>query len=469
MGLNLIVSVIVIRKDTKLTESIVTSIEISKKTPETLETIVSLFLKSIDAINHSNPNADMLVSLRLLIPQYKRLLKYFNNHFDSRISFLHLATNDSGSTNGNSDNTNSTSNFISGNSSDGTRGSSSANSGRPKSANPPHSQKRKKPSSNNINSLSLSSSSSTLAATAASQSIIQKSLRIPFFEIAGDLTAQTLFYKVDSSSGGNFKSQTNGIENPGHSNGLTGAPRVNRHVDLHGPVYGAYDLSNRHSPDHLTPTSSASSTNSSLSQAPRFLSPIPQRPFSGANSPLLMLHSNHNNNSGLTLHKVNAIQIALDDNKSPTFPEILDKRRGRRTIRGFDRGGYSRTGGHAREHSLVKYGWVILGSTWLIVLLGISSMLNLFDLDVVLLKLFGFTASANDIISCNITTTRGYSLEKQIGYPIPGYYSCLIFLTFVVAWVWCVSSWMGMKFFRHAKGGLTKGTVAGTGSGVSAN
>lgn len=42
--------------------------------------------------------------------------------------------------------------------------------------------------------------------------------------------------------------------------------------------------------------------------------------------------------------------------------------------------------------------------------------------------------------------------EDDTGYPISLYYSSLIFLFAVVLWIWCLISWMGMKFFRHAKG-----------------
>ena len=34
---------------------------------------------------------------------------------------------------------------------------------------------------------------------------------------------------------------------------------------------------------------------------------------------------------------------------------------------------------------------------------------------------------------------------------IPGYYPVLVILTCVMAWVWVVVAWMGMKYFKHAK------------------
>lgn len=37
------------------------------------------------------------------------------------------------------------------------------------------------------------------------------------------------------------------------------------------------------------------------------------------------------------------------------------------------------------------------------------------------------------------------------GLPIPGYYPALMILTIVMAWVWVVVAWVGMKYFKHAK------------------
>lgn len=42
-------------------------------------------------------------------------------------------------------------------------------------------------------------------------------------------------------------------------------------------------------------------------------------------------------------------------------------------------------------------------------------------------------------------------LEDDPTLPIVGYYPALIILTSVMAWVWVVVAWVGMKYFRHAK------------------
>jgi hypothetical protein len=41
--------------------------------------------------------------------------------------------------------------------------------------------------------------------------------------------------------------------------------------------------------------------------------------------------------------------------------------------------------------------------------------------------------------------------EDDDTLPIVGYYPALIILTGVMAWVWVVVAWVGMKYFRHAK------------------
>lgn len=92
---------------------------------------------------------------------------------------------------------------------------------------------------------------------------------------------------------------------------------------------------------------------------------------------------------------------------------------------------------------LGRYGWAILALTWVIVLTGITSMLGLWDAP-----------------RASMPSAKAY--EKATGYPIQGYYSCLVFMVFIASWVWCITSWVGMKFFRHTKGGLTKSREAST-------
>ncbi|CAN6624106.1 hypothetical protein TRVA0_009S02828 [Trichomonascus vanleenenianus] len=83
---------------------------------------------------------------------------------------------------------------------------------------------------------------------------------------------------------------------------------------------------------------------------------------------------------------------------------------------------------------LWAWGWTILIIVWSVFLIGIGSFFGVFQ---------------------SVPKVQNYAqYEKETGYPIPVYYPTLIFLCIVVAWVWCIVSWMGMKFFRHAKGGI---------------
>jgi hypothetical protein len=108
-------------------------------------------------------------------------------------------------------------------------------------------------------------------------------------------------------------------------------------------------------------------------------------------------------------------------------------------------GGASSSGTSAElDYALLgRYGWAVLVLTWMIVLVGIASMLGLWDAP-----------------SMSKPSAKAY--EKATGYPIQGYYSCLVFMVFIASWVWCTTSWVGMKFFRHTKGGLTKSREAST-------
>ena len=35
--------------------------------------------------------------------------------------------------------------------------------------------------------------------------------------------------------------------------------------------------------------------------------------------------------------------------------------------------------------------------------------------------------------------------------PIPGYYVAMVILGGVLAWVWVVTAWVGLKYFKHAR------------------
>lgn len=81
------------------------------------------------------------------------------------------------------------------------------------------------------------------------------------------------------------------------------------------------------------------------------------------------------------------------------------------------------------------WGWIILLSTWLVFVVGMGSCT-------------GVWSWAWDV---GETAPAPPELEDDATLPIVGYYPALMLLTCVMAWVWVVVAWVGMKYFRHAK------------------
>lgn len=81
-----------------------------------------------------------------------------------------------------------------------------------------------------------------------------------------------------------------------------------------------------------------------------------------------------------------------------------------------------------------RWGWFILFVTWIVFVVGIGSCL-------------GVWSWAWDV---GETPYAPPELEDDPTLPIVGYYPALIILTAVMAWVWVVVAWVGMKYFRHA-------------------
>ncbi|KAF7562582.1 hypothetical protein G7046_g1568 [Stylonectria norvegica] len=81
------------------------------------------------------------------------------------------------------------------------------------------------------------------------------------------------------------------------------------------------------------------------------------------------------------------------------------------------------------------WGWVVLGVTWFVFVIGMGSC-------------FDIWSWAWDV---GKTPYAPPELEDDPTLPIVGYYPALIILTGVMAWVWVVVAWVGMKYFRHAK------------------
>ncbi|KAI1342252.1 hypothetical protein F5Y15DRAFT_374663 [Xylariaceae sp. FL0016] len=81
------------------------------------------------------------------------------------------------------------------------------------------------------------------------------------------------------------------------------------------------------------------------------------------------------------------------------------------------------------------WGWVVLAVTWFVFIIGMGSCLNIWTW-------------AWDV---GTTPYAPPELEDDPTLPIVGYYPALLILTCIMAWVWVLVAWLGMKYFRHAK------------------
>ncbi|GAW12674.1 hypothetical protein ANO14919_020440 [Xylariales sp. No.14919] len=91
--------------------------------------------------------------------------------------------------------------------------------------------------------------------------------------------------------------------------------------------------------------------------------------------------------------------------------------------------------GHHDYSETEWWGWVVLIVTWFVFIVGMGSCLNIWSW-------------AWDVGS---TPYAPPELEDDPTLPIVGYYPALIILTSIMAWVWVIVAWVGMKYFRHAK------------------
>lgn len=81
-----------------------------------------------------------------------------------------------------------------------------------------------------------------------------------------------------------------------------------------------------------------------------------------------------------------------------------------------------------------SWGYFILTVTWIVFVVGMGSC-------------FGVWSWAWDV---GETPYAPPELEDDPTLPIVGYYPALMVLTCIMAWVWVVVAWVGMKYFRHA-------------------
>ncbi|KAI0446562.1 hypothetical protein F4803DRAFT_472516 [Xylaria telfairii] len=91
--------------------------------------------------------------------------------------------------------------------------------------------------------------------------------------------------------------------------------------------------------------------------------------------------------------------------------------------------------GHHDYGETEWWGWVVLIVTWAVFVIGMGSCLNVWSW-------------AWDVGS---TPYAPPELEDDPTLPIVGYYPALMILTCIMAWVWVIIAWVGMKYFRHAK------------------
>ncbi|KAK9481030.1 hypothetical protein V1514DRAFT_301195 [Lipomyces japonicus] len=90
----------------------------------------------------------------------------------------------------------------------------------------------------------------------------------------------------------------------------------------------------------------------------------------------------------------------------------------------------------------VQCGWIVLFSTWIIFVSGIGSMFGVWKW----------------VWAPALQYSEGPFDESNI--LIDEYYPSMVMLLCVVAWIWCIVSWVGMKLFRHAKGGTSSDAKA---------
>ncbi|KAK3940733.1 hypothetical protein QBC46DRAFT_384493 [Diplogelasinospora grovesii] len=81
------------------------------------------------------------------------------------------------------------------------------------------------------------------------------------------------------------------------------------------------------------------------------------------------------------------------------------------------------------------WGWVVLIVTWIVFVTGMGSCL-------------GVWSWAWDV---GTTPYAPPELEDDPTLPIVGYYPALMILTAIMAWVWVIAAWVGMKYFKHAR------------------
>lgn len=104
----------------------------------------------------------------------------------------------------------------------------------------------------------------------------------------------------------------------------------------------------------------------------------------------------------------------------------------------------------------VYWGWVVLLSAWVVFVVGMGSVMGVWE------WAWGGDGGVS-VVSARWNRTGADGEQKRwprsVGgekgfpgeFPIPGYYPALCILCCIMAWVWVVTAWVGMKYFKHAK------------------
>lgn len=82
----------------------------------------------------------------------------------------------------------------------------------------------------------------------------------------------------------------------------------------------------------------------------------------------------------------------------------------------------------------VYYGWILLIATWLVFVVGVGSVTGVWE--------WAWGGEER---------SWPQSIQVEDGVPIPGYYPAMVILGGVLAWVWVILAWVGLKYFKHAR------------------
>lgn len=96
---------------------------------------------------------------------------------------------------------------------------------------------------------------------------------------------------------------------------------------------------------------------------------------------------------------------------------------------------------------LKVYGYLIIISAWLMFIVSVGTILNLWDWCFKVRP--DYLRQFEEIPWMALVLQQVYEQNKVV----ENYYLLCFVLNFVILWIWAVVSWISMKLFRHSKGG----------------